>query len=91
MQHDFFRRLVTRTSGRAGSPLWSCGKLANCALGQRDSALCNGHMLEFALQLDRVMVNFDPVVPQEVSHVLPHENVAGLFELNRRNCLYHAL
>ena len=86
-----FRRLVTRTSGRAGSPLWSYAKLANHALSQRDSAICNGHMLEFALQLDRVMVNFDRVVPQEVSHVLPHENVAALFQLNRQHRLYHAL
>jgi len=86
-----FRRLVTRRSGRAGCPLWSRGKLISHGLGQRDSPICNGHMLEFAILLDRVIVNFDSVVPHETSHVLPTENVPAMFQFTRRYRLYWAL
>jgi len=86
-----FRRLVTRRSGRAGSPLWSRGKLISHGLGRRDSPICNGHMLEFAMLLDRVIVDFDRVVPHTTSYVLPTENIPAMFELNRRYRLYRAL
>ena len=70
------------------------GPLENCKptlLASGTLLFCNGHMLEFALYLDRVIVNFDRAVPQDVANVLPNENVAAMFQANRRYRLHHAL
>lgn len=83
-----FHSVMTRSTGRAGKPLWSAALVSTQPLRQADASVCDGHMLEFAILLDRVIYQFERYLPKNGSFILPWENVQNMFELNRRNRLY---
>lgn len=68
--------------GRCGNPIWSNAWLDEHKIHRRDSAICNGHNLELALIIDRVLEGFHDKLSDRNAYVGGNVNVRALFDNN---------
>jgi len=77
-------------SGRAGDMLWSNEYWATKQIGELDSSHFNGHFLDFAFIIDRIVPDFYNALqyPGNSEYVTDQQDLDAMFRINRTGRLY---
>lgn len=87
--NSFITSVKKKRKGRCNSPIWSNGGLrSRMPLASTDSAICNGHLLEYVLIMDRCVEGFVDCITCNTYYVTATENVPTMLANNRQRRLY---
>ena len=81
--------LKSERHGRAGLPLWSNQYFIRRRITKRDSTICNGHFLDYALILDTIIPDFADSLTCDESYLTDAQVWDTLLNVNIPTRLWH--